>query len=790
MMDQQNTNQATQDQESINIKETLFNYLRYWPYFLMSVIIAMLTAFIFLRYENNIYDSSAKIKILEDNQSLDFSQGGSSTLFDFSAINLENEREIITSRKLISRVIKNSNLQTKVKNEGQFKSSTLYNNEIPVNIKWHHSKDESLGNSPVIFLNLLDPSTYKIKLDKNDIQENHKFGDTVNVSGYSFSIQLKENISEKVFIKEYSFQYLNLNALKSKLSQIIRVEPVGERSDILQISLEGQNKKRSEAIINKVIEEFMQDGVRDNRKIAKRTKNFVQDRLKYLVKELDSVEQSLVQYKQVNEITDINSNAQSLLQKSTQTELNYFNKFKQLSITQLFNNELQNTSIFKLLPVNIGIENSNINSLTDEYNKQILERQKLLVSSTLKNPQVREINLLIQDLKSNILSSVENYILSLKKELSEIDDRINKFERKTSALPKQEISIRKIEREQEIKEELYLFLLEKELEAGLSYAVAAPKVKVVDYAYTNPSPVSPKKTTILAASLLLGLVIPFSIIYIKLLLYTKIYSKSQVERAIKDALIIAEIPFVKAKEERQISMYDNTAIAEAFRIMRTNMSFLKPGKVNKKGEGQMIFITSSTKGEGKTFISANLASVYAANNKKILLVGTDLRNPQLHNSFGLSRDDNGLTNYLSDASVNVDDIINYNVNQSGIDLVLSGTIPPNPSELLDSERFSTFVKEVKNRYDFIILDTSPTIHVSDTLLVSHYSDILLYIIRANYAEYKLTEHINKFKKMNNLDNIVFAINGLSSKGYYSYNYGYGYGYSTDKKKSKFKFWKS
>lgn len=790
MMDQQNINQTTQDEESIDLKETLFKYLRYWPYFLTSIIIAILLAFIYLKYADTIYNSTGKIKILKDNQGLDFSSlQGSSPLLDLSEVNLENEKEIIQSRKLLSGVIEKLNLQTKVKKEGQFKSQILYKEDIPVKITWHHSEENISEDSPIFFLNVIDQSTYKIRVDELNIQENHKFRDTIKVDDYSFSIQLKEDTSQDAFENEYSFKYKELDKLISNLSQAIQVQPVGERSEILQVSLSGQNEQRSEAIINSLIEEFLQDGVRDNRKIAKRTKDFVEDRLKYLVEELDSVEQSLVEYKQINDIINVQVNAEKLFEKSTKTELEYFNKSKQLSIAQLFKNELQNTSTFQLLPVNIGIESKNVNALTDEYNEKLLERQKLLVSSTPENPQIREINLQVRDLKSNIISSVDNYISSLKQGLSEIDDQINKFDRKISSLPRQEKNIRKIGREQAVKEKLYLFLLQKQLEAGLSYAVAAPKAKVVDYAYTNPQPESPKRLIILAASLILGMAIPFGVIYIKFLLYTKIYAKSQVERAIKNALVVAEIPFVKSKSQKKISKYDDTPIAEAFRILRTNIGFLIPGKVDKK-DGQIIFITSSTKGEGKTFISANLSSVYAANNKKTLLIGTDLRNPQLHNIYGLDRDDNGLTNYLSDASINLDSIIRPNVNKNGVDVILSGPIPPNPSELLDSERFNTLIKEVKQRYDYIIVDTAPTIHVSDTLLISHYADVFLYVIRANYTDYKLTEHINKFKKLNNIDHIGFVINGLSSKGDYPYNYGYGYGYSTNKKASKFKFWKS
>ncbi len=788
-MTQQNINESNISDESVDIKETLFKYLSYWPFFVGSVIVALIITFLYLRYANDIYNSTGKIKILKENEGLDFTAlQGSSPLLDLSEVNLENEKEILKSRRLITNVIDQLDLQTNFKREGQIKSFTLFDENIPVEVNWKKIDSSEIAENPRFNLSIIDRSTYRIQVDDLDYDQDHRFGQKVDVGNFSFVLKLNTNLDEDIFENQFSFQYQYLEKLISDLSQKINVQPVGEASEILQLSLEGQNQRKNEAIINTLIEEFKQDGVRDNRKIAKRTKDFVEERLDILVEELDSVEQNLVQYKRINDVVDVKVNAEVLFEKSAKTEMEYFNKSKQLSVAKLFKEELQNTAKYELLPINIGIENDNVNTLTDEYNQKLLDRQKLLVSSTPRNSQVIEINRQIIDIRRNILQSVNNYIASLQNAIQEIEQQVDKYESQIASLPRKERNIRKIGREQTVKEKLYLFLLQKQLEAGLSYAIASPKIKVVDFAYTKPEPVSPKKPIILLGGLILGLAVPFGFLYLKFLLYTKINSKSQVENVVKGSPVVAEIPQVHSKIDKLIDKYDVSPVAEAFRILRTNLGFLK-AKVKNGQSGSVIYVTSSTKGEGKTFVSANLASVYAATGKKTLIIGTDLRNPQLHNLFNLDKNASGLTNFLTKTDFPVDDLIHKNITGNNLDVILSGPIPPNPSELLDDHKFEELLDQLKETYDYIIVDTAPTIHVSDTLLISHLSDILLYLVRAEFTDIKLLEHINKLKSFNNIDNMGIVLNGLSPKGQYAYNYGYGYGYAAAKEKKGFKFWK-
>ena len=791
-MNEQNTTENNISYESVDLKETILNYLKYWPIFIISVVIAILVAFLYLRYENNVYSSSGKIKILKDNQGLDLSaMGGNSPLFDFSEVNLENEIEIIKSRKLLSNVVDRADLQTKFKREGRLKSFLLYDDEIPVNVKWNMNDTINTGNFEKFDLNILNQETFKIEIEELGYSKKHNFDEKIKIESYSFTLSLKSNISKDIFGKPYSFKFLKKEGLISNLNKSIKVEQVGEISKILQIEYNGSNKDKNEAIIDALIEEFKLDGVRDNRKVAKRTKDFVDERLDTLVGELNNVEQNLVDYKKSNELVNVQSNAEVLFQKSSEYESEYSAKSKQLSLAKLFKQELNEVERFDLLPINFGLSNSSVNTLTKDYNNLILEREKLLVSSTQNNSQVIEINQQIDNLRRNIQQSINNYIESLKKAIKEIKVELNQYEDKIASLPQNEKTIRQISRQQMVKEELYLFLLQKQLEAGLSYAVASPKVKIVDYAYTNPDPISPRRSIVFLSSLVIGFAVPFGFLFLKFLFYTKINSKFQIEKSINKTPIIAEIPSLRSQDKKIVDKYDNSPAAEGFRILRTNLSFFIKSKQIKKEKGNIVFVTSSTKGEGKTFVSSNLASVYAATGKKTLLVGTDLRNPQLHNLFNSDKNEKGLTNYLIDEETNIDKLIKKDLMESNIDVMFSGPIPPNPSELLENPNLVTLFDELKLKYDHIVVDTAPTVLVSDTLLTTHLADVLVYVIRAEYTELRLLEHINKFKDFNKLINMGIVFNDISEENNYAYNYGYGYGYSASKvKKTGLKFWRN
>ncbi|HLU81521.1 MAG TPA: polysaccharide biosynthesis tyrosine autokinase, partial [Flavobacteriaceae bacterium] len=592
----------------------------------------------------------------------------------------------------------------------------------------------------------------------------------------------------------YGFQFLSTQEMLRILSKKIIAQPVGEQSMILELSYQGENITKNEAILNNLVKQFNQDGIEDRRAVSKRTAEFIEKRLVSLAVELDTVETKKVEYKELSDLVTLESSATQLFMKEGGAESKRYELENQLEVAKIFKEQLVNGKEYSLLPANLGIENSSVNNLTQEYNTGVLELQRLLISATPQNPVVTHQKDMLDNIRGNIIESINTYINSLNISLQNIQLREAVTSSRLGNLPEQEKHIRNIERQQEIKERLYLFLLQKREEANLQYAITTPTIKVVDYAFTDPEAVSPKSKIILLAALILGLLIPFGILYLRFLLNTKIESKDQLKKIVGDIPVVAEIPQLEKNNAEIIRPNDRTVLAEAFRILRTNLSYMSPSRKD-ENQGQVIYVTSTTKGEGKTFTTVNLGITYSTTNKKVLVVGCDLRNPQLHNYIQRDKNTAGVSSYLYDENVDFDSLIIHDPLKYGnLDIILSGNIPPNPAELLMTKRFESFLNEAKSRYDYILVDTAPTILVTDTLLISSLADISVYLVRAGVTESKLLEHVKELHKHKKLRNIGIVINGLQEKGSYGYkygyNYGYGYGYSDESPKRRFfKFWK-
>jgi len=777
----------TENQENgEDLKYLLFRYLRFWPWFLLSVLMFVSGAYLYLRYSTNIYRSQAKVKVLDESNDggLDLSGlSGSKTLFNLSKVNLENEIQIFKSRRMLEKVIENLDLTTVYSSQGAIKSFLIFNEEAPIEIDWVFSDSTYTQNSPLFKITPISENNFKLSSQDRGETEG-KFGEPLSFAGFSLVVRKKSETYQ--FNKELYFRYVTKDRLIRQLSSTISLEPIGEKSHILMASVQGENKNRNEAILDELIRQFNQDGIEDKRLISKRTQEFIEERLVFLVEELDTVETGLVDFKRSNDVVTIESSAEQLFGKEAGAETKRYEVETQLAITQELNNSLTAQGAYQLLPANIGIQDAKINELTQRYNEIILERDRLLVSSTEENPVILNLQQKLDRLEENIMSSVNAYIRSLSISLKSLTQREQVSSGKLGGLPAKEKKLRDIRRQQEIKERLYLFLLQRREEAALSYAITSPVIKVVDWAYTQPGPVAPNRQVILLGGLIMGLILPFGILYVRFLLDTKIHSKSQIQRKLPQIAVVGEIPSLDKKDELLIKENDRSVLAEAFRILRTNLNFF----THQKEKGKIIFVTSTTKGEGKTFVAVNLANSIASTRKKALLIGADLRNPQIHTYVNQNKNQTGVTNYLYNKSLQLEDIIQYQIGSfKNLDIILSGAIPPNPAELLLNGRFQELLEQAKQAYDYIIVDTAPTILVTDTLLISQLADATMYMVRAGYTDVKLLSHIEELKKQNKLTNVGLVLNDVQAEGAYGYNYGYGYGYSEEvKKKPVWKFW--
>lgn len=796
----ENQFETIEPQEKVNIINELNKYVVYWKWFVVSVFIFLFGAYTYLRYTPNVYNSSAKIKILDNSTSSFKMPTDGISLFGRSKINLENEVEVIKSLRLLSGVVKELNLTTSYATIGYITESESWGNH-PFKVEWLLPKD-SLSTKSVSFTITMKDNGFVI-YEGNDTSVK-KFNEAFLVDGIPCKITPLIELNSIAKRVKYKFSLIKFDDAVTQLSRSLQIENIGKQSEILKISLLGNNPKKTEQVINSVIDQFNKDGMYDRQLVSQRTVDFVNERFVYLSQELDSIETYKETYKRVNNLSFIEADATSASTKKLATESEVFQLETQIELAKLLESSLKKGKKYAMLPMNIGIANSGINGLTSEYNTALLEREKLLVGAGERNPVVIEFTDKIEDLRKNILASISIYQQELAVSLSKTNALKNENTTFFGTIPLKEKILRSIERQQSIKENLFILLLQKREEASINLAITAPSLKVIDYAITDQATVSPKKNIIYLAALLLGLLIPFGVVYLRLLLDTKIHNKLDFDRFAPDVPIVAEIPNI-ADENRIISKNDRSVLAEVFRILRTNINYLLPIKTG--GECPVIFAESSIKGEGKTFVSLNLALTLASLDKKVLLIGADLRNPQLHKYLKVKKDQMGLSNYLYDSTTKWENLINKNIfNNDFLNIIFAGSVPPNPAELLSNGRFEELLGILKKQYDYIVVDTAPTLLVTDTLLISQLADLSLYVTRADHTDKKLLTYSKGLREQGKIKNMAYVINNIdvSKAGYgygysygygYGYNYGYGYGYGEEdetnplsSKKSKWTSW--
>ena len=781
-----NRQEHKQDDHSFEIVEQLFFYLRFWPYFLVSVLFCFLVSKYYLNHSVSVFETKAKVKIIDDSKNNFVLPNSPVALFSKNKVNLENEIEVIKSYRLLEQVCKNLNLNTQYFNVGYLNNIEIWKNR-PFSIAWLDNS-VTMDRKSISFEIEIVKNGYKLVASdlKTDVVLPFNTVQHINGIPYTLTLQVGEKLAPLLGTK-YLISHQPLSSSILSLSGGLSIVNSNKNSDILIISLSNANKDKSESILNEIIRQFEVDGLNDKRLVYNRTIEFVNERFKSLENELDSIETNKASFKRNNELTFITADAQTATLRKISATDDVFQIETQIALAKVLEQTIIADKKLNLLPANIGLSNNGVNQLIVDYNTVVLERDKNLVSAAENNPRTQFFNSKLVDLKANILQSVKSYQQELEVALSK-----NNFIRKSSsdkfsAIPINEKILRGIERQQNLKETLYLLLLQKREEAAINLAITSSSMKVIDYALTNGNPISPKRGTFYLISILIGLLIPFLIIYINQLLDNKLHTKEDVLKIIKDKIILSEVPHIETNL-KLTSVNDRSILGESFRILRTNMSYIFPLQNNKIG--QTIMVTSTIKGEGKTFTSLNLAISFSIMNKKVLVIGADMRNPQLHNYISISKNENGLQDYLHDYSTDWHSIVKKNciTNNPSLDIILSGAIPPNPAELLSNGRLGKLLEEAKKEYDFVILDTPPTLLVTDTLIISPLVDTTLYVVRADFTPKNLLDFSVTLSDRGKLINMAYVINNVGNNykvysykyGYnYSYNYGYGYGYEMD-----------
>lgn len=768
-------NNFQQDSDSLNIRAELEKYLIHWKWFVIGVFLALGVAYIYLRYTIPTYSATASI-LIKDNKKA----GLSAELEAFKDLgivgggslnNTDNEIEILKSRKVIGNVVDSLQLDIEYAVEGRVITSEVYNGDSP--IKFHFQKKDSLLNlkDSLFKVRVVDNHHFDFMSISGEKIASHQFNETIESKLGVFRLEKNtiKNIFEKEIIVHLKPKYQVIDAYRKKIS----ISPVNKNSSVLILSLQDPVREKAEDILDELVKQYNLDAINDKNQVSEKTIEFINVRLKTVGQELAVIDDQAKKFKDTKEFTGLPVEAQIALEGLKETNTSIIETQIQLSQAKWIEEKLNNeASQFEVLPVSLGFESQSVTTSIEKYNQLILQRNKSKVNAGAKNPVLIQLESQIESSRSSLLRSLNNITKSLTLQLTELKNEASKVLSKVRSIPENERGFLDIARQQEIYATLYSYLLQKKEETDISLAVTVPNAKIIDVAYSSHLPVSPKKKIIYLAALLLGLLIPFVIIYILDLLDTKVHNKQDIENELS-VPFMGDIPKTEGKEKIVVGTSERSSVAEAFRLIRTNLDFMLAS--NRK-ESKSIFITSTTSGEGKSFISINLAATLALSGKKVLLMGMDLRAPKVTEYLGIP-DKKGITNYITDESMILEDIIFSLPEIKGLDIISSGAVPPNPAELLMTKRIENLFTIVKSEYDIVIVDTAPVNLVTDTLLLSKYADMFMYVVRANYLDKRLLAVPQSLYNEKRLPNMAIVLNDTDPKRSYGYGYGgYGYGY--------------
>ena len=776
------------ENEQIDIKGIIFRYLAYWPWFLITVILALALAFYYLRYTPDSFNTTAKVKVLTDKEATDFALDLDKMLGK-SNVNLENERAVFSSFRLNRQVVEKLNLQVQYFQTGRIKESQVYH--APFTVKYKPGV-EAMYEELEYEITIQDRGYHFRHVETGEVLEVPNFYFETATAAFPFTVVPREpGTMEPGENPVYTVRIKSEERATQDLIEAIKISPDGKNSDILILSLDATNKDRAQDILNTLIEVYTEDGILDRQEISKRTISFIDERFAFLSMELDSIEVSKGTFKQDNNLSVFEADAASALNKRAQKDEQLFEMETQLLLAGVLEESIGDAEDFQLLPANIGLNSGAINNLVKDYNEALLEYQKWRASAGDNNPKVKVLKQTIEDLNANIDSSIKGYKTQLSQSLRKNQRAQSLALQSFKKLPKQEKILRSIERQQLLKENLYLLLLQKREEAAINMAITSANVKVIDYAITNAIPVAPKRKIIYLGALLMGLVLPVGVLYLKFLTDTKIYTSKDVEAINPKTPILVEIPSITNAKEALNNEEQNPQTREAFRTLAHGLTFMLNNDDSSRKSGHVVAVTSSVKGEGKTTVSFNIAKTYSELSKSVLLVGADLRNPQLHPYINQAKETPGLSNYLVEEDVPWEDsLFKIGKDSNRFDILLSGTIPPMPSVLLSSQRLKDFIAEARKKYDYVIIDTAPTLLVADTLTFIHETDLTMYVVRSGTTEKQLIEFSKKMIEEKKMNQMAYVINDMQYNGINGYNYGYGYGYHADmKQKAWYQFWK-
>ena len=763
----------------INLVDLLAYFASKWKWFLLSVLVCGGIAWYHYARSPLVYFRSATV-IIKDPSNKTSTTGLDRFDNIINKVNVANEILQFRSKKLMREVLQRLHADISYQLEDGLRSNELYN-QSPVLLSF----PDALPEQHFAFTVTLKDKKSLVLSDFTGIDVKSDFTiemyDTVTLSRGMRVVATPTNYySDSWTGTPIRVAKLPMESMVNYYKSALGIQQEEEESSILTLALKDGSAARAEDILNTLINVYNEEAIKDKNQVAVNTADFINDRLIIIENELGGVESELETFKQRNQIVDIASSAGMYMSESQKYNTDALELETQLRLANFIKDYLTDPAKeTDLIPSNTGIGDMNIESQISLYNTAKLKRDHLIDDSSVNNPVVLELNNSLRAMKQNIIRAVDNMIVSLNVQRSDAQSREMRAQNRITSIPTKEREMLSIERQQKVKETLYLFLLNKREENALSQAMADNNARVIDGAEGSNSPISPNRNRILLLGLLVGLAIPSLACLGILFLDTRVHSRKDFEGIVsvpylgeipqdKEAgkLNEQESPFLPAKEQR------DSTVSEAFRILRTNMAFM----ARKDLPQQVIIFTSFNEGAGKTFISKNLGMSLVLAKKKVILIDMDIRRGTLSRQFHLHK--TGLTNYLADATLSAEDIIQH---QDGFDIIAAGAIAPNPAELLMDERLDNLVTELRRRYDYIVVDSVPVGIIADATISNRIADLTIFVARAGSLDRRQLPEIEQLYKENKLHNMALVLNGADLHrrygyyGYYGYSYKYGYG---------------
>jgi capsular exopolysaccharide synthesis family protein len=781
---QNKINKQNQPIEEIDIKELIIKILKKWYVFVIVGILSLTFAIYHIFSTPPTFTTSGTV-LIRSNNNLEPSILGDEFSMASDIMNIgkdvNDEMIVLKSKNITKQMVEELNLQTSAYYKKRLGSYyQLYNNE-PLVIIFPDGYKKNLTGSLTIEVEKNKKGIWKFKFIHKLGYNKTKFKGELSDLTHS----LETPWGKFSFIEDaskidpdypnYELRYVTIPA-KSRIEEYnatLNISLSNKKANAINITLNGGNIAKNEAIINKIIELYDRDALSDKNRMARQMSKFIDERIEVLSKELVVIENEVEQYRVKEGLADFSVQAKLAIEASKEYEQMLTEVDMEYNLMTFIENHILQSDILDLIPSNTGIDNQALTALIMEYNNQVMEYLRLTRSTNENNPFVSQLKDKILMTRQNILQTITNIKEGTKIRREDVIKRSNLLAKDLSGVPTIEKEYVEIAREQGIKRNLYLFLLRKREDIQLNLASNINTSKIVDNAYTSERPIAPNKKLILLIAIFLTGVIGLAYVYIESLVNNKVEDKKMLN-SLTNLPILGTIPFIKDKSSNIVMREGaNDIAAERFRGLRTNLKF-----TFNKPDDKVIILTSSHSGEGKTFISINLALSLAMIDKKVALVGLDIRIPRLAEYMSINNTP-GVTDFLSESAYTEDDIKqNYSNN---LDVFVAGSIPPNPSELLTNPRLVNLFEYLRNNYDYVIIDSAPIGLTSDTLHLSQYSDANLYVCRQKVTTKEEIQHLNHLVENDHISNISLILNGTSGGNTYGYGYGYGYGQFNTKK---------